>query len=150
MISYAKLAKKPKKFQTYTGVTVKRFDSTYRKIEKRHAQNEARRLSRRRRVRAVGAGRTFKLSLKDRVFMFLLFNRCYITYNLCGKLFGIDGSAAFRDIANVEGAVKSCMRIPAKMVPDQIGGMEELEEELPGLAAIIDAPDHLPRRPRNA
>jgi hypothetical protein len=40
---------------------------------------------------AVGAGRRFKLVVKDRVIMVLVYYRLYITYTLMEFLFGLDG-----------------------------------------------------------
>ena len=42
--------------------------------------------------RAVGAGRRFKLLIKNRVIMVLVYYRLYITYTLMEFLFGLDQS----------------------------------------------------------
>jgi hypothetical protein len=50
----------------------------------------------------VGAGRHFKLNLKDRFVMLLVYYRLYITYTLAGFLFDLDQSNICRDIQKIE------------------------------------------------
>jgi hypothetical protein len=72
---------------------VQQFDDIFKEIELRYDKYEKKRLSSRkeRRERAVGAGRHFKLIVKDRVIMVLVCYRLYITYTLMEFLFGLDG-----------------------------------------------------------
>src|SRR6185437_2297078 len=58
------------------------------------------------RKRDIGAGRPFKLNLKDRSLMLLVYYRLYITYTLSGFLFDLDQSTVCRDIQKIEGLVK--------------------------------------------
>ena len=58
------------------------FDAIYREIASKH-EYERRRLSERRK-RDIGAGRKFKLELKDRFLMLLVYYRLYITYTFSG------------------------------------------------------------------
>jgi hypothetical protein len=86
-------------FKSFTGLSVKQFDDVYREIESRCDKYEINRLSsrkERRRERAVGAGRHFKLPVKDRVIMVLVYYRLYITYTLMEFLFGLDQSNVCR------------------------------------------------------
>ena len=72
MLSYNKLSRKPMLFNSFTGPTVKEFDDIYDKgIPKRHGRHEIRRLSKRKdsRERSIGAGRHFKLDVKNRFLM---------------------------------------------------------------------------------
>ena len=75
MLSYEKLSKKPLLFKSFTGLTVQEFDSLFnKKIAKRYDKYEIQRLSCKRksvRERKAGAGRPFKLDLKD-IFLMLL------------------------------------------------------------------------------
>ena len=50
----------------------------------------------------IGAGRHFKLDLKDRFLMLLVYYRLYITYTLAGFLFDLDQSNICRDIQKIE------------------------------------------------
>jgi hypothetical protein len=94
-------------------------DIYYREITKRYHGYEIKRLSSKRktRKRSIGAGRPFKLDIKDRFLMLLVYNRLYITYTLAGFLFNLDQSNICRDIQKIEGLVRECIPIPNKMYP---------------------------------
>jgi hypothetical protein len=93
LLSYDELSRKPMLFKSFTGISVQQFDYIFKEIESRYDKYEIKRLSSRkeRRERAVGAGRRFKLVVKDRVIMVLVYYRLYITYTLMEFLFGVDG-----------------------------------------------------------
>ena len=58
--------------------------------------------------RKYGAlGRHFKLDLKDRFLILLVYYRLYITYTLAGFLFDLDQSNICRDIQKIEGSVRN-------------------------------------------
>jgi hypothetical protein len=85
---------------------VQEFDNIYNKeITKKYENHEIKRLSCKRkenRKRKIGAGRHFKLNLKDRFVMLLVYYRLYITYTLAGFLFDLDQSNICRDIQKIE------------------------------------------------
>jgi len=76
--------KKPLLFKSFTGLTIKEFDDIYeREIVKRYGKHEIKRLSKRKnRKRAMGAVRYFKMDVKNRFLMLLVYYRLYITYTL--------------------------------------------------------------------
>jgi hypothetical protein len=92
------------------------FDYIYNKeIAKRYVKHEIKRLSKRKnRKRSTGAGRHFKLNLKDRFGMLLVYYRLYITYTLVGFLFDLDESTVCRDIQNIP--KKQRLKTPAEEV----------------------------------
>jgi len=66
-------------------------DINDKEITKGYLDYELKRLSKRKeRKRDTGAGRPFKLDLKDRFLMLLIYYRIYITYTLSGFLFDLD------------------------------------------------------------
>ena len=71
-------------------------------------------MSKRDRIRNVGAGRHFKHDIKNRFLMFLVYYKIYITNSLTGFLFDLDQSNVSRDIQHLEPLVKSCIPIPSK------------------------------------
>ncbi len=95
-------------FKSFTGLTVQEFDNIYNKeITKRYVKHEIKRLSYKRkedRKRKYGAiGRHFKMDLKDRFVMLLVYYRLYITYALAGFLFDLDQKSNIcRDIQKIE------------------------------------------------
>jgi uncharacterized membrane protein (DUF106 family) len=99
LLSYDRLSRKPLLFKSFTGLSVQQFDDIFKEIESRYDKYEIKRLSskKERRERAVGAGRHFKLIVKNRVIMVLVYYRLYITYTLMEFLFGLDQSNVCRE-----------------------------------------------------
>ncbi len=152
MLSYERLSKKPLLFKSFTGLTLKEFDNIYDKeIAKRYEKHEIQRLSKRKfRKRKFGAGRHFKLNVKDRFLMLLVYYRLYITYTLAGFLFDLDQSNICRDIQKIESLVRQCLPIPQKIynitkrlkTPE-----EEVEQYFPGFLSFIDCTEQPIPRP---
>ncbi|HEY6536753.1 MAG TPA: transposase family protein [Candidatus Nitrosocosmicus sp.] len=102
MLSYDMLAKKQLLFKSFTGLTVQEFEEIYKEITKRYVKHKIHRLSKRKyRKRDIGAGRHFKLDLKDRFVMILVYYHIYIIYTLAGFLFDLDQSNICRDIQKI-------------------------------------------------
>lgn len=104
-------------FKSFTGLAVREFDDIHEKwILRKYGRHEVRRLSNRKyRERSIGAGRRFKLDVKDRFLMLLVYYRLYITYTLAGFLFGLDQSSICMDIQKIEPLVRNCLPIPKKI-----------------------------------
>lgn len=151
MLSYEKLSKKSKTFRTFTGFTVEEFNDLCALIESQYPEHEAKRLGRKDRKRAIGAGRQFKLDLVDRVLMLLIYYRLYITLCLTGFLFDLDQSNVHRNIQYVEPVIKACIPIPEKMTKKtrRIRNMDELLELFPEMKCFIDATEQEIPRPKN-
>ena len=86
LLSYDKLSTKPRLFKSFTGLTLQEFDEIYAEIERKYHKHEIQRLSNRKdskkRERKFGAGRHFKLDVRDRFLMLLVYYRLYIHENL--------------------------------------------------------------------
>ena len=114
-----------------------------KKIAKRYDKYEIQRLSCKRKSvkeRKAGAGRRFKLDVKDRFLMLLIYYRLYITYTLAGFLFDIDQSNIYRDIQKIENLIRECVPIPQKIFKKtkRLRNPEEVEQYFPGFLAFID------------
>lgn len=151
MLSYEKLSKRLEMFKSFTGLDVSEFDSVYERVEQKYKELESIRLSRPDRKRAIGAGHPFKLTLRDRLLMLLVYYRLYITSILAGFLFSLDQSNVLKDIHMLEPLVKECIPIPKKLYErvERAGTPEEVEEYFPGFRAIIDATEQEIPRPKN-
>jgi len=152
LLSYERLSKKPLLFKSFTGLTINEFDDIYeREIVKRYKKHEIKRLSKRdNRKRSIGAGRHFKLDLKDRFVMLLVYYRLYITYTLAGFLFDLDQSNICRDIQKIGGLVRACIPIPQKIYPITKRlkmPAEEVEQYFPGFLSFIDCTEQQIPRP---
>src|SRR6188474_2880213 len=105
-------------FKSFTGLSVKQFDDIFKEIDSKYPEYEIKRLSSTRmnkRERAIGAGRHFKLTVRDRIIMVLVYYRLYITYTLSGFLFDLDQSNVCRDICMLEPLVKLYVPLPKKL-----------------------------------
>lgn len=130
------------------------FDDIYdKKITKRYHDYEMQRLSSKRkdRERDIGAGRPFKLDVKDRFVMLLVYYRLYITYTLAGFLFDLDQSNVCRDIQNIESLVRKCLPIPQKIydiTKKRLRTPDDVEQYFPaGFLAFIDSTEQQIPRP---
>ena len=99
--------------------------------------------------RYIGAGRSFKLDVKDRFLMLLVYYRLYITYTLDGFLFDLDQSNICRDIQKIEELVRQCVPIPQKTynITKRLQTPEEVEQYFPGFLAFIDSTEQQIPRP---
>ena len=140
-------------FKSFTGLTVKEFDEIYdNEISKKYGKHEVQRLSKRKeRERSIGAGRHFKLDVKNRFLMLLAYYRLYITYTLAGFLFDLDQSNICRDIQKIESLIRQCVPIPQKIyrITKRLQTPEEVEQYFPGFMAFIDCTEHQIPRPKN-
>jgi hypothetical protein len=98
MLGYAKLSRSPSIFRSFTGLDVPEFDSVYSNVERAYASFEERRLSRSDRQREIGAGHPFKLSLRDRLLILMIYYRLYVTSTLIGFLFDLGQTNVLKDI----------------------------------------------------
>ena len=154
MLSYDRLSRKPLLFKSFTGLTVQEFDDIYdNDMAKRHGRHEIRRLSKRKdsRERSIGAGRHFKLDVKNRFLMLLVYYRLYITYTLTGFLFDLDQSNVCRDIQKIESLVRRCVPIPQKMyrLSKRLRTPEEVEKYFPGFLSFTDCTEQPIPRPES-
>ncbi len=130
------------------------FDNIYDKeIAKRYEKYELKRLSSKRkkdRKRKAGAvGRHFKLDVKNRFLMLLIYYRLYITYTLAGFLFNLDQSNICRDIQKIESLTRQCVPIPQKTykITKRLKTPDEVEKYFPGFLAFTDCTEQLIPRP---
>ncbi len=154
MLSYDLLSKKPLLFKSFSGLTVQEFDDIYdREIAKRYGKYALKRLSckiKKDRKRKAGAvGRPFKLDVKNRFLMLLVYYRLYITYTLAGFLFDLDQSKICRDIQKIEGLIRQCLPIPRKIynITKRLKTPEAVEKYFPGFLAFTDSTEQQIPRP---
>ena len=104
MLTYDKLSRKPILFKSFTGLSVQEFDDIYNKqITKKYTKQEIKRLSKgKERKRDIGAGRPFKLDVKDRCIMLLVYYRLYITCTLAGFLFDLNQYNICRNMQKIK------------------------------------------------
>ena len=150
-MSYARLSRRPLLFRSFTGLEIAEFDIISKEIESKYCEHERKRLSNRKRRRDVGAGRPFKLKLRERFLMLLVYYRLYITFTLSGFLFDLDQSNVCRDISMLEPLIKLCVPLPKKLYERvrRLRTIDEVEEYFPGFKAFIDSAEQEIPRPKN-
>jgi len=131
----------PSTFRSFTGLDVKEFDSLYSKVESRYNEKE----------RRADGGHPFKLSLRNRLLMLLVYYRLYVTSRLVSFLFDLDHSNVLRDMRMIEPVVREILPIPQKLHDraKRASTSEEVEEYFPGFKAFIDATEQEIPRPKN-
>ncbi len=155
MLNYDRLSKKPLLFRSFTGLELSQFDSICQEVESKYPEYEIKRLSKRKkesmRTRSIGAGRHFKLTVRDRFLMLLVYYKLYITHTLSGFLFDLDQSNVHRDIRYMEPVVKSCIPLPQKLynITRRLRTVEEVEKYFPEFKAFIDTTEQEIQRPKN-
>jgi hypothetical protein len=151
MINYEKLSRNPSIFRSFTGLQVPEFDALYGKIEGQYAEYEVRRLHRPDRKREVGAGHPFKLVLRERLLMLLIYHRLYVTSSLLGFLFDLGQTNVLKNIRKLEPLVKIVLPLPAKIhkKASRLGTLDEVEELFPGFKAFLDATEQEILRPKD-
>jgi hypothetical protein len=151
LLNYDRLSKKPLLFRSFTGLELSEFDSICQEIESKYPQYEIKRLSNRKRKRNIGAGNHFKLKVRDRFLMLLVYYKLYITHTLSGFLFDLDQSNVYRDIRYMEPVVKNCIPLPQKLynITRRLRTVQEVELYFPGFKAFIDCTEQEIQRPKD-
>ncbi len=150
MLNYEVLSRKPLVFRSFTGLEVPEFDAFYTKIQASYAAYEEKRLHREGRKRGIGAGHPFKLPLKERLVMLLMYYRLYVTSTLLGFLFDLGQTNVLKNIRMLEPLVREVLPLPRKLHQRarRLGTLEEVEALFPGFKAFLDATEQEIPRPR--
>ena len=111
-----RLSRKPEAFERLTGLPVAKFSQLLRDIEPLWEAAERRRLSRRERKRAIGAGTPYSLPLCDRLLMLLIYYRTYVTHAFLGFMFHLDDSNVGRCINRLKPCLAAHFRIPERRI----------------------------------
>ena len=97
MITYEAISSKPELANSLIGMSLEEFDELFAAFELAQIQRESALQytlrGRKKRQRAVGAGRKHKYALRDRLLMTLFWLRAYTTYEVLGSLYDMDKSS---------------------------------------------------------
>ena len=151
MLTYAKLAKTPSKFQRFTGLTVEEFDQLAADIEPMWKAAERNRLTSRTRQRVVGGGGHYKLRcFKDKLLVPLMYYRLYLTYELLSWMFGVHVSNLNRLVHRLELVLAKYLNPqPPTPLKRRLRNWEEFEQAYPELTEVaIDGTEQVIQRPR--
>jgi hypothetical protein len=151
MFNYDTLSRNHSIFKSFTGLETREFDALHRKIDEKYDEYQKKRLHRENRKRRIGAGHPFKLNLRERLLMLLIYNRLYTTSTLLGYLFNLGQSNVLKNIRMLEPLVAQTLPLPGKIHQRtrRLGSLDEIEELFPGLKAFLDATEQTIPRPRD-
>ena len=152
MITYAKLAKKPKLFRSFTGLSVQAFKQLLPAFEKAYEADLTRRDAQKAepRQRQRGGGRTSVIpEMADKLVFILVYFRFYPVQVLHGFLFDLSQPQANDWIHRLTPILNEALgyeqQLPARRAKD----IETLLEACPELAFMIDGTERPVRRPKD-
>ncbi len=152
IMRYIHLSQHPNVFQAVTGLRVTEFDDLAADVLARYADQEAARLTRPDRQRAMGGGHPFELSLRDHLLLTVVWLRVYPTHEVLGYLFGVSDSTVSRLIGRVlpilEQAGRDTMRLPDPGRKRR-RSLDDLLRDTPELAVVIDSFEQRVQVPRD-
>lgn len=94
MITYERLLKKPEVAKSLVGMSLVAFDKFYAEFENTHEErlqsSTTTRANKKKRQRAIGAGRKHKYDLRDRLLLTLFWLKAYTTYELLGFFYDLN------------------------------------------------------------
>lgn len=152
MLRYTYLSKYPKVFQAMTGLRVAEFNQLVEDVLPSYEQAELKRLSRAKRQRAMGGGHRFELDARDQILLTVIWLRKYPTQAVWGYLLGVSEPTVLRYIVRVlpmlEASGRDTMRLPDPGRKRR-RQLDELLQDTPELAVIIDTFEQRVQRPRH-
>src|ERR1700674_1788265 len=140
-VTYDRLVRHPRVFHHLTGMHVLDFDCLYADFLPRYRDAERARLSRPDRQRAIGAGRTFVLRVRDQLLLCVIWLRRYPTDETLGFLFGLERSSVGDTRARII-PLLAALGLDTMRLPDpgkkRRRQLDDLLRETPGLVVLVD------------
>lgn len=147
---YEYLSRYPRVFRSVTGLAIAEFNGLLNELRSFFEDSEARRLMRRDRVRAPGAGHPWALDYRDGVLLTLVWLRLYPTGVVLGYFFGIGETSVRRTLRRfrpvLEAAGRATFRWPNRK---QGRKLPEILEDCPEIAVIVDSFEQQVQRPKD-
>lgn len=138
---YQELYRHETVFKALTGLRVPEFDRLVTDLLSEYQQAEEARLSYPERMRAIGGGRNFDLSVRDQILLTVIWLRKYPTQEVLGYLFGVSDSSAGRVVKRLLPLLEQSGRATMRM-PDpgrkKRRQLSDLLADTPELVVVID------------
>jgi hypothetical protein len=116
MLNLERLMKRPKTFHSLTGLSPEEFRKLAKEVKPLWEEAEIRRKSRKDRKRKIGAGRKYKLSFEQSLFLLLLYYRTYVNHVFIGMIGDVSDSKIHQYFARLEPALQRVFRIPKRKI----------------------------------
>jgi hypothetical protein len=155
MLRLEQLTAKPRACRSLTGHTPAELEALYQAFAAayqrgRGAARTTRRDQRPRR-RAPGGGAPFKLDLRGRLLLALVWLKVYPTYEVLGFLFGLDQGNAYRNCREVLGVLEGLDEFPFDPHPPgrpaRPRTLDEVMDAFPQVRLVIDSKEQRIQRP---
>lgn len=153
MITYEKLSPLPSAFKSLTGMSVEAFDQLFEAVVPAHHQRLRDTPTKRGgqpRKRAVGCGRRYTHSLRNRLLMALVWLRIYPTYEVLGFYFSLHKTNARQ---NVEEILETLLAMTAfgferpSKERKKLSSLQAVMDAFPEVALVIDSKEQRIQRP---
>ena len=138
---YQELHKHEAVFKGLTGLRVSEFDRLMIDLLPEYEQAEEDRLNHPKRIRAIGGGRNFDLTVRDQILLTVIWLRKYPTQEVLGYLFGVSDTSAGRVVKRLLPMLDRSGRATMKMPDPGRKKRRQLSDVLtdtPELAVVID------------
>jgi len=156
MITYERLLKKPQVAKSLIGTSLGEFDKFYAEFETAHIErlqsSTKTRGGKKKRQRAVGAGRKHTYDLRDRLLLSLFWLKAYTTYELLGFFYDLD-KTNIEDNLNL--ILDTLASMPSfnferpKAERKKLSSIAEIMDAFPDVRLIIDAKEQRVECPKN-
>ena len=167
ILRYEHVRRHPAVFQSMTGLRLREFNAVVTAVLPRYQVAEVARLSqpttrRPQRQRAIGAGNTFALDVRDQVLLTVVWLRVYPTYPVLGSLFGVSTGAVERTLPRLlpvlEALGLASMARALAAVDDPARRLrrrsrrqlDDVLRDVPELAVVIDTFEQRVQRPQGS
>lgn len=150
MLNFNSLSKRPKHFLNFTGLTIDEFNKLISLIaDDWQLQREKRLKPINKRKRKLGGGRRLKLfNLEDRILVFTIYAKHYLSYLLLEYLFNIDESNVCRIVQEISPLLSKKIIINRRQ-GKKITTLKELKEIIPDLdEVLVDTTEQKIPRPK--
>jgi len=147
MFKFSSLSQRPKHFLNFTGLKVDEFNKLQESIKEDWQQAKQDKLKTDR-IRKIGGGRKSKLpNLEDRLLVFLIYAKLYVSYLLLEYFFSVDESTICRIIQEFLPLLSE--KIIINRQGKKITTLDELKEIIPDLnEVLLDATEQKIQRPK--
>jgi len=137
------LRRRPQLFFRLSGIRVSDFDDLVEQTYPLWLKSERKRLSRKGRKRAIGAGRTYRLDFSLQLLMCLIYYRTYVSHVFLGLLFDVSSPTVCRVNRAMTRLLAGYFRLPER----EIRLTEEEKDDL--LYLMVDGTERPVYRPKN-
>lgn len=157
VLDYCSLESNPSAFRSFTGFFVREFEALLEELlPLYHASYRAsvERPERPDRQRAIGGGRWPQLEAREQILLSVIWLRLYPTQEVLGFLFGVSDTNVLRTLRRVlpllEATGRDSLRPPSSRSRQRGRSLEQVLQEVPELAVIIDSFEQGVQRPKRS